>query len=62
MKTQISVCSFDANGMKTYSCRGGFTTDLAGPATSGSEEFARLLPKNQAFVVKTSIKPIVLIK
>ena len=37
-------------------------TDLAGPATSGSEEFTKLHPKNQVFVFKTSIKPIVLIK
>ena len=36
-------------------------TDMASPATSGSEEFVKLLPKNQVFVVKTSIKPIVLI-
>ena len=37
-------------------------TDLAGPVTSGSEEVTKLHPKNQVFVVKTSTKPIVLIK
>ena len=57
MKMQIEVCSFDGKGMKTYSCRGHGVLLLAGPATSGSKEFTKPHPKNQVFVVKTSVKP-----